>query len=63
MEFARVKELLGHERQLQETLAGQPPEEAASKIKTALSNTSVQIAKVVGAFVGAAVEGWMSGQT
>jgi hypothetical protein len=62
-DLTTVKELLGHERQLKETLAKQPSPEVAAQIKTELSNTSVKIAKVVGAFVGAAIDGWMSGQT
>src|ERR1051325_4513085 len=63
MDFTRVKELLGQEKQFKEALAEQPPPERAAEIKTELSNTSVKIAKVVGAFVGAAIDGWMSGQT
>jgi hypothetical protein len=68
-EFARstqletVRGLLGKERQLKQALAEQPKPPAAAQIKAEIDDNWQKMAKIIGAFVGAAIEGWTSGQT
>ena len=60
-ELAEIRSLLEEQQRIREALAKRPTEVAASA-KSELSDTSVRIATIVGAFIGAATGGWMSTQ-
>jgi hypothetical protein len=60
-ELEEIRVLLREQQRIKETLAQQPAE-AATGAREALADTSVRIATIVGAFVGAMTGGWMNTQ-
>ena len=62
MALEEVRELLARERRLKQQLAERPVVPEAAEVRTTLSDTSIRIAAIIGAFVGEATGHFISAQ-